>query len=167
MSRLIQIKIAPKASTPDVVTTAEAKDYSRVDFNEDDTLFAQLIASSRERLEKYCCRVFLESDCEAIYCQEGCGDRILLSYSDNIVLAPGGSYNDLLVGEIYIKTEDKEVKLEYEAGYPTESMPGWIKQAVLMDVAYRYENRGDVAINSGINGEVKEFLRPFVNWSYL
>lgn len=167
MSRLVQIKITPKDTAPDVITLQDVKDYCRVDFNNDDTLFTQLIASSRERLEKYCGRVFLESDCEAIYNQEGCGDRVLLAYSDNIVLDPGGAYNSLLVGESYIKTEDEEVKLTYEAGYPVETMPKWIKQAVLMDVAYRYENRGDVSISTGINGEVKEFLKPFVNWSYI
>lgn len=165
MSRLIEIKITPISNSPDVVTTQDAKEYCRVDFNDDDSFFDQLIASSRQRMERYCCRVFLRADCVAYYEQQGCGDRITLSYSDNILLNAEGKYNDYLVGESYISTCDKEVKLEYKAGYAAESMPAWMKQAVLMDVAYRYENRGDMAANSGINGEVKSFVAPFVNWS--
>lgn len=167
MSSLLNIKITPLSATPDVVTVQEAKDYCRVDFSEDDVLFAQLIAASRQQLERYTNRVFLKATCKALYTQQGCGDRVLLSYSDNIVLANSSPYADGLVGESYIDTEDRKVELEYTAGYEQASMPEWIKQAVLMSVAYRYENRGDVAAQSGINGEVKAFVAPYVNWSLI
>lgn len=171
MSSLIEITIKPQANVVDVVTVQEAKDYCRVDFNSDDTLFEQLIASSRQRLEKYCGRVFLRSDCKAVYTQRGCGDRVLLAYSDNILLPDESAYKDKLVGESYIDTEDKLVLLEYEAGYEVDDeskMPDWIKTAVLMDVAYRYENRGDVGTAaSQINTEVKEYLTPYVKWSLI
>lgn len=171
MSSLIEIKIKPVSATPDVVTVQEAKDYCRVDFNSDDTLFAQLIASSRERLEKYSGRVFLYSDCTAVYTQHGCGDRVLLAYSDNIVLPDDSVYKDHLMGESYIDTEDKVVLLEYKAGYVVDvsnKMPEWIKQAVLMDVAYRYENRGDISMNAAqINTEVTEYVAPYVKWSLI
>lgn len=166
MSSLIEVKITPISSTPDVVTLQEVKDYCRVDFIDDDALFTQLIASSRIQLEKYCCRVFLRSNCKAVYTQQGCGDRVLLSYSDGIVLDPGSQYVGKLVGESWIDTTDKVVLLNYAAGYSV--IPGWVKQAVLMDVAYRYENRGDTGGNrSHINAEVQEYLRPFVNWSLI
>lgn len=167
MSRLLEVKITPISTTPDVITTEDAKEYCRVDFTEDDSLFQQLIASSRERLQRYTCRVFLKSNCVAIYAQECGGDRILLSYSDSIVLDGSSPYTGLLLGESIIKTEDQEVVLEYEAGYVPGSIPEWMQQAVLIDVAYRYENRGDIGATSGINEELKEYLKPFVNWSLL
>lgn len=166
MSRLLEVKISPIDSDIDVVSVLEAKKYCRIDFCDDDMMLSGLIAASRLKLERYACRVFLKSNCSAIYVQEGCGDRILLSYSDNIVLAAGGDYNDLIVGESYIDTTDKLVKLEYTAGY--EDMPEWIKQAVLMDVAYMYENRGDMSVGRGlINSETKEYLMPYVKWSLI
>ncbi len=165
MSRLLEVKIAPISTEPDVISTEDAKDYCRVDFTEDDSLFQQLIASSRLRLERYLCRVFLRSVCNAIYTQECGGDRILLSYSDNMVMQSGSQYATSLVGESYINTNDTVVMIEYTAGY--EEIPEWIEQAVLMDVAYRYENRGEIPISAGINGELKEFLRPYVKWSFL
>lgn len=167
MSKLIEIKITPDEYVQDVVTIQEAKDYCRVDFCDDDNLFSQLIESSRQYLEQYTCRVFLPSTCKAVYTQEGCGDRILLSYSDNIVLPDDSKYKHVLTGESYIDTCDKVVLLEYSAGYSIDGMPQWIKQAVLMNVAWRYENRGDVSAKDGINNEVEEFLKPYVNWSFL
>jgi hypothetical protein len=164
MSRLLSIKIEPISPVTDVITVSEAKQYCRVDFADDDTLFIQLIASSRQRLERYTCRVFLPSNCSAIYNQECGGDRILLSYSDNILLDAGSDYIDSLVGDVYIETCDKKVELEYTSGY--DETPEWIKQAVLMDVAWRYENRGDVAATV-IDTEVKDYLMPYVKWAML
>lgn len=166
MSRLLDIKIEPVDYGIEVMYVEDVKSYCRVDFCEDDKLFARLIAASRQRIERYTGRVFLLSNCEAIYEQEGCGDRILLSFSDNIKLEDDSIYNDKIVGDSFIKTTDHIVKLKYTAGY--EIMPDWIKQAVLMDVAYMYENRGDMSISRGlINSETKEFLMPYVKWSLL
>jgi len=168
MSRLLSHKIAIIDVSPDVVTVQEAKEYCRVDFADDDNLFERLIASSRQRLQEYTGRVFLEADCEAVYAQEGCGDRVSLYFSDAIQLPDDSPYKDSLIGDNYIDTTDHNVKLTYTAGYPAESVPEWMKLAVLMDVAYRYENRGDVAVSmSGINAEVREFLKPYVKWSLI
>lgn len=168
MSRLLSHKITPINTSPDVVTIQEAKEYCRVDFDDDDGLFARLIASSRLRLQEYTGRVFLAANCEAVYAQEGCGDRIALCYSDNIDLTDESPYFGLLIGENYLKTTDHEVNLTYTAGYAAANVPEWMKLAVLMDVAYRYENRGDVAsAMSGINAEVREFLKPYVKWSLI
>lgn len=167
MSSLIEIKLTPTEESQEPVTLAEAKAYCRIDFNDDDTIIPRLITSTRERLEKYCSRVFRPAECKAVYTQQGCGDRIILAYSDNIELTGDSTqYVDGMVSESYINTTDKVVLLEYTAGY--EQYPDWIKQAVLMDVAYRYENRGDIGANPDhISSEVKSFVAPFVNWSLL
>jgi hypothetical protein len=165
MSRLIAHKITKNDGASPVVSLAEAKAYMRVDFNDDDAIISSLIDSSTARLQEYTGRVFLPSACEAHYRQEGCGDMVRLVYSDNIELTNGStSYADSLVLDEYLQTDDKEVKLTYTAGYA--EMPEWIKTAVLLDVSWRYENRGDVAATV-INTEVKDYLMPYVNWSYL
>jgi hypothetical protein len=168
MSRLLHKKITLVNKAPDIVTVEEVKCYCRIDFDDDDVLLQRLIRSSRERLQEYTGRVFLLSNCEATYVQEGCGDRVALKFSDNIELSESSPYKDSLIGDSYINTTDKEVKLNYRAGYDVEEVPEWMKQAVIMDVAYRYENRGDVATIAGqINTELKDFLRPYLNWGYL
>jgi hypothetical protein len=171
MSRLLSHTITPiqpeSESLADVVTLQEAKDYCRVDFNEDNSLFARLIASSRLSLQEYTGRVFLAANCTAIYVQEGCGDRVALYFSDNIELPVGSTYTDLLIGDSYLETTESKVSLTYTAGYTAASVPEWMKHAVLMDVAYKYENRGDVAVSSSICTEVKEYLKPFVKWSLI
>lgn len=58
--------------------------------------------------------------------------------------------------------------LTYTAGYAAGSVTEWMKVAVLMQVAYRYENRGDVGGRMDeISAEVKSFVAPFVNWALL
>jgi len=171
MSRLLDHKITPiiPESGPfvDVVTVQEAKDYCRVDFADDDALFARLIAASRLSLQEYSGRVFIAANCTAVYAQEGCGDRVALSYSDNIVLPNDSPYYGQLIGDSYLKTTDHEVNLTYTAGYTASNVREWMRMAVLMDVAYKYENRGDVAVSASICQEAKEYLKPFVNWSLL
>jgi hypothetical protein len=171
MSRLLSHKITPilpqSGALADVITLQEAKDYCRVDFNDDDNLFTRLIASSRLSLQQYTGRVFLAANCTAMYAQEGCGDRVALYFSDNMVLPEDDAYTGLLIGDSYLETTDSKVSLTYTAGYAAASVPEWMKHAVLMDVAYKYENRGDVAVSSSICTEVKEYLKPFVKWSLI
>lgn len=170
MSRLLTHKITPivpESGFVDVVTVQEAKDYCRVDFDDDDALFARLIAASRMNLQEYSGRVFITSNCTAVYAQEGCGDRIALSFSDNIVLPDDSAYTGLLIGDSYLKTTDHEVSLTYTAGYEQNDVREWMRMAVFMDVAYKYENRGDVAVSSNMSQEVKDYLKPFVKWSLL
>ena len=150
----------------DVVSIADAKNYCRVDFNDDDLLFARLIEASRQRLEKYTGRVFLRSNCSAIYAQESGGDRVRLFFSDNIDLDASSDYYLSLIGESYIDSTDELIKLNYIAGY--DIIPEWIKQAVLMDVSWMYENRGDVTVSAGqINNGTKAFLGQFAKFSMI
>lgn len=150
----------------DVVSIADAKNYCRVDFNDDDLLFARLIEASRQRLEKYTGRVFLRSNCNAIYAQESGGDRVRLFFSDNIDLDSASDYYLSLIGESYIDSTDELIKLNYIAGY--DIIPEWIKQAVLMDVSWMYENRGDVTVSAGqINNGTKAFLGQFAKFSMI
>jgi len=161
MSRLSYINIVPDLESGDIVTLEEAKSYCRVDFDDDDELFERLIKSSRERIQDYTGRVLLPSTCQAIYEQEGLGDRILLVFSDNIVLDEESPYFDKLKGDAYIDTCDRMVDISYTAGYEAEDKPEWIATAALIDIAYRYENRGDVKVANGDNQELISFLKPF------
>lgn len=164
MSRLLDISITPLPGAIEPVTLEEAKVYLRVDFDDDDAVITRMIRSSVQRLQKYSGRVFTRSNCSAYYRQECGGDRILLAYNDNISLTTG-DYVDKLKGGTLIETTDTDVEIDYEAGYTV--IPDWITTAVLQDVAWMYENRGDVTQQGKINPEVREFLRPFVKWSLL
>lgn len=163
MSRLLEISITPLVGAIEPVTLEEAKVYLRVDFDDDDAVIARMIKSSVQRLQKYSGRVFTRSQCHAVYAQEPGGDRILLAYNDNITIT--GDYADCMIGTTVIKTTDTEVEIDYEAGYTV--IPDWITTAVLQDVAWMYENRGDMAQQGKINPEVREYLKPFVKWSML
>lgn len=143
---------------------SEVKSYLRVDYNDDDAQITSLIWTAIDCIERYCGRVFANSTCKAFYYQDG-GDKVVLYYADNIELIPGSKY-EVKGGAIY--TEDKEVEIEYSAGYPNDELPFWAKSAIKANVAYRYTNRGDMAIDiTQIDNETKSILTPHVKWSLI
>lgn len=165
MSRLISKKVTLKSNDLPV-NLADVKEYLRVDFDDDDALIEALIRSSVDYLHEYLRRVIVPSSVEAWYKQECGGDQIALSFSDNIVLTGDAltAYGTSLFGDTILKTEETEVHLTYDAGI--ETIPDWFKTAIMINVAWRYDNRGDVAAGK-IDPETMNYLKPYVNWSFL
>ena len=129
------------------------EDSPSTDFTDDDTLIADLIASARERLEAWTGVSFIPK----VYQAE------LTNLAGNIRL-PYGPVRSITsvedengTGYPYTLTIDlnrlktplmENLIVTYESGYVT--LPHGLKEAMLKEIAYRYEHRGDEYEDTGV-----------------
>ena len=148
MSRLISAKLTPVEPITEPVTLSEAKEYLKIDFSEDDTLISSLIVSSRRKCEQMLGLCLVETKVKALY--KNGGDLVELAYGpittdvDGLPIIDGLSEGVEIKGDgnqIWVSTTEKELNLSYTS--KMDPMPDWAKQAILNDVAFFYESRGD------------------------
>ena len=147
------------------LTVQEVKDYLRLegfidnteslatDFDDDNTLIAELITSARLRLEEYTGLSFIPKTWEIEFTNESGNFEIpfgpvnsinFLKDSEGDTIA-AADY-ELSISKRVLKTPTwSELVLNYEAGYAT--LPSNLKEAMLKEVAYRYINRGDLNVD--------------------
>lgn len=167
------IDVADITSESDVITEpvslTEMKNFIRLEgfeddnesgelpFNSDDELLQELITQSREGIEKYCGRSIVPHTWKVLLTNLA-GD-IELPYSNGVDLSVSGgaldsiedfSGNDIddyeLIGTefLFLQSPLKEkITLTYSV-IPT--VPKALKQAIMRDVAFHYENRNDVSV---------------------
>lgn len=147
------------------LTVQEVKDYLRLegfidnteslatDFDDDNTLIAELITSARLRLEEYTGLSFIPKTWEIEFTNESGNFEIpfgpvnsinFLKDSEGDTIA-AADY-EMSISKRILKTPTwSELVLNYEAGYTT--LPSNLKEAMLKEVAYRYINRGDLNVD--------------------
>ena len=148
-----------QANTPIVepVTVAEAKQYCRVTNTVEDDLFVQLIAQSREAVEKAAQISIVPKQVEAwftnlgssFYLPYGPVTYILGIYDEGGTLIPSSSYR--IVGSQYPKINFPnyaDMRIVYNVGY--DCVPDELKIAILDQINYGYENRGMDVNDMGI-----------------
>ena len=163
------LKVNTLATNP-LFTTAEAKDFLKVDTNADDTLIDNLIKAATQSCEIYTNRYFL--------------DTLVTQYADkwadieNLYKSPVSSITHIkyydsddslqtLAGTVYLLDEVSQpariglkpnqsypnianrinaIEVKYTVGYGTaaSSVPEAIRQAVLITIGNFYENRQSV-----------------------
>lgn len=164
------IRVAPDEEP---VTLAEAKANSRVDTDDEDSLFSAWIATARELIEKRLGRQFVTAEftlsldrfpcargglielpagplqtIDEIRYVDGDGDEQTLDdalYEFDAVTQPGRLLP--VDGESWPDTAAKlaAVEIDFTAGYgDAAAVPARIKQAILLLVNHWYENRGAV-----------------------
>lgn len=142
------------------VTVQEMKDFLRLegfendndsgefDFTSEDLLIAELITSAREGLEKYCGVSIVNHTWRALITNLA-GDIELPFSNDGEIVeitdCNGTEIEDYEVrgiGFLFLESPyQTKMTVEYTAGYTT--VPKRLKQAIMRDVAYHYENRND------------------------
>jgi uncharacterized phiE125 gp8 family phage protein len=153
--------ITPPISEP--ITLQEAKDYLRVDFNNDDALISTLITAARQFIEKLTRRSIAVATWEMSLDEFPQGEIIIplppLKTINSISYIKDGTpqtFNDYEVDDYSqparIKGEWPEtdnvlnaVKINFDAGYDTVPEP--LKQAILLLISHWYENREPVTTN--------------------
>lgn len=134
------------------VTLDEIKDQCRVAFSDDDAILARLGIAARKSIEEYCCisiisksviaTIDLYSELELPY-GPVTADAIVLTDSNGNVIDPA-FYQ--IIGTQFKKinsdTQFTNAVLTYKVGY-TGSVEEDLKSAILNEVAFRYENRGE------------------------
>jgi len=140
------------APTAEVVTLAEAKNYLRVDYSEDDSLITALINTAQTRLEQYAAVAmtprtlkvvaYVDAFIELPYTPTNTISKV--EYWDN------NAWVEMQVGEYYVLGEttkkvyltsifDNEFRFTYTCGYATT--PQTMKTALLKMVSDLYEYR--------------------------
>ena len=157
------------------LTVQEVKDYLRLEgfiddsesssteFDDDDTLITELIQSTRERLELFTGLSFIPKSYE-----------VELTNLAGYIALPFCPINDITSVEdvngttLTYTTSNNLSKLKtpvqaniivtYDCGYAT--LPKALKEAMLKEIAYRYEHRGDEE-NSGICQAALNLASPY------
>lgn len=128
-------------------TLAECKAHLNIDFSDDDAMLTKMIKSCRLALEAYTGVSIVSKEITALL-QNGKGG-IELPYgpiaedSVTAVDSYGNEASVVLKGFNYQKLDYPrgEVTVTYETGF--DSVPEDLKLAILHEIAYRYENRGE------------------------
>lgn len=176
MSKLLSVKFSYSGEITEPVSLAEAKEYLRIDFSDDDTLITSLITSARQKCEKILGLVLVDTTVKALYKNNGTIVELfygpIKSDEDGIPIITGFDDSDSIKGwdgNVWIESQQHELNLTYDSGW--EETPDWAKNAILKQVAWDYENRGDsqqkfAAGNELIAPETMAILTPYaVNMS--
>jgi hypothetical protein len=150
--------IAPPGEEP--VTLAAAKAYCRVDASDEDALFTGLIAAARLEVETETGRALVTQTWRlTVQCPKGLLVELPVVPAIALVDAPGGAAlqaDCVLLAELV----EGELVVDYTAGYgDAADVPADLKQAVLLLVAFWFENR-DVGAASGPGG-LERLLAPY------
>ncbi|MGN6436871.1 MAG: head-tail connector protein [Agriterribacter sp.] len=139
-------------SPTEPVTLEEAKAWLRIDGSDEDVIITEIIKSSRQGVEDYtnCSLVEKSIVCDVWLAASCLKDAFELPHGpvqgSPTVTQAGNTITD------YPKVEGRFLKvyglsglhrISYNVGY--ETVPERLKQAVLNEIAYRYQNRGDQA----------------------
>ncbi len=183
---VIDIQFVEGSSPPtEPVTVAEAKQQAIIDDSiMDDTLIESYITTARIQLETFTGLSFLQREIIAIvnnslggiYLPYGPIANVLSIFDENDVEITSDSYKVLGIQFKQLKYPIRNyLKITYNAGY--ETLPQVFKTAILQQVAYLYENRGDVEVvannysqenrNTGYNLSqiAKQLVKPYVRRS--
>ena len=160
------------------LTVQEVKNYLRLegfidnneslatDFDDDNTLIADLITSARLGLEEYTGLSFIPKTWEIEF-DNYAGNFEIPFGPVNSINSLTDSQGDTISATDYTLSINKrvlkdptwgELVLNYEAGYTT--IPARLKDAMVKEVAYRYMNRGDVNVD-GISREAEVLASSF------
>ena len=169
------------APTAEVVTLAEAKNYLRVDYPEDDDLIEALIATAQTRLEQYAGVAMTERTLRIVaYVTEfielpyvPTGEISVVEYWNNTnwVEMPVGDYNVLgeTTKKVYmVANNDMEYRFTYTCGY--ENTPMGMKKAILKYVADLYEYRESSVEDTQPNANITtayELMKPYKRINYI
>lgn len=174
-------EVAESSPITEPVTLEEAKDYMRlegfqdvddsspVEFDDDDDLIESIITSSREAVEKYCglslvsktLTVLLTNKAGMIQLPYGPVVSVTQLTEEDGTEIEAENYTVLGTHHKYLKSPLYEnMYITYTAGYDVDECPESLKQAILIEVLYRYENRGDIE-NEGLSRAARIKAKPF------
>lgn len=160
------------------VSRSEMKDYLRLqgfdesgDFSFDDNLIDLMIQGARQRIEIYTgcslipkrIKTVVTNLCGGVTlpCGPVTGDITAADWDDEEI-----SSDDIkLIGTKFPDLDQprqEKMVLQYNAGYPT--LPNFLKGlklAIMAEVAYRFEHRGDESPDDGICKAAQSIANPF------
>lgn len=162
-----------ESSPTEPVTLAEAKAWLRVDYTDDDTLIPSMIKSARQSVEKFTNRALVVKSVSLNL--ETPDDFISTAYKLKLPYAKGSVVSVLVLKDwdsvtlaadtdYYLKGQTlHSLNGFYEITYTvTPTVPEALKEAVLMEIAERYNNRGETN-SEGLSKAAEDKAAPFVD----
>lgn len=163
------------------VTLDQAKNQCRIDFTDDDVFVTQLITACRRQIERFCgisivskqgsLTMDLIADMEIPY-----GPVIALTSfidKDGNVISSGqySVYGAQFKRIMPLGFKFYRSVLTYTAGYGTTPVPPDLCLAILQEIAFRYENRGEgqdtrKSVNPGICESAQLYAEPFKRFAW-
>jgi hypothetical protein len=148
------------------ITTDEAKDWLKVEVSDDDILIGALITAARQACEGYVGMSFVERTITAIVKNELGNVRLPYGPTGFITAmydVDGNALTDYTVTGVSAKRISAPIssylQVVYSAGY--FMLPKQFKTAVLMQLAWMYQNRGDIELSSSLSSEAELLLKPY------
>jgi len=156
----------PAAAEP--VTSAEAKAQLRIDTSDDDTLVARLIAGARDYVEKYCnCRFASQTitvKCDSFADMSRFPEAPVSSITSITYVDTAGATQTLSSDVYELRSDGMEsaIALKFGKVWPAiqsgsriavvavvgfSTIPPAVKDAILLVIAERYDNREPTQVN--------------------
>jgi hypothetical protein len=147
-NRVIDISIEEDEGVEEPVTLEEVKQHLNITFTDNDSFLARLIIRCRAALEKYTGLSLVEKSIE-LHCDNYEGDFELpygpVLGDPYITNSEDVEYDTATFSGIKFKKittpRTGGLRLTYDTGY--DIIPADLRMALLEEIAYRFENRGD------------------------
>lgn len=154
------------------VTLEEAKAYIKVDYTEEDAFINSLIRAARKVLEEKYDIGIVEKTLKVII-NNSCGGRDLPGSPVGEIVSvatKGGPITDYdISGDFHRYVEwpvCDYVTVTYKSGYPLDQVPAEYKTAIMAQVLWMFERRGDQDINSQVSPEADGILKFYKRNSF-
>lgn len=154
------------------ITLAEAKTQLRVTFNDDDVEIYQMIKRARAHVESYCNISIVSKRITLIAWMVACSD---LPYGPVVTIegvansqgATGSgpvsyatsTWDWAIDGDSFYPGGCAKVRVVYTAGM--DFVPDDLKQGILLQLSFLYENRGKDASNAGVCNEAINMINHY------
>lgn len=186
--RIIDVNKIVTTNATEPVSLNEAKAWLKVTFVDDDSLITQLIKEAREEIEDFCCISLVEQQVEIIVDLKAPNNRECIEFElpfgpcndfnagvpdvsveiwdgDSWIDADTDNYQFIGSNFIYFKSNlDGKYKFVYNTRY--SSIPNSAKAATLINIADKYEHRGD-EVRPGLSEMAKKKAQPLKRFSWL
>lgn len=151
------------------VDVADVKAWLRIDFSDDDTLLQKMIVGARETIEDYLHLALVEKTVEVDAVCTSCTQWMHLPYAQKVVndetFVVSDNDNDdevLTATEYHVRGGMWKVDYagNYKIAYTVDPVINEaIREAIKMEVAERYHNRGE--LDRGLSEAAKAKVKPY------
>lgn len=164
------ISITETSSPTEPVTLDQVKTWGRIDISDDDDILETMITGARQDIEGETGVKLVPHDV-IMYVGASYGDFIQLPYGTPAtvgvkMVAADGEETDaetddfkLQLDQVMIKSNEGSFRLAYTVG---TNVPQALKEAIMMLVVYRYNNRGDQEKQMGLPADIERKIQKYV-----
>jgi hypothetical protein len=166
MIRLENISKEQAENVEEPVSLTKVKSWLQIDFLDFDELFTELIIGARQSIEEYTSLAIVESTVTLDFCQSDFNEPFTLPYAKKVKEDTLSIVDSEETQVTDYKLRGNVLKIyapgQYTITYTTQNtIPQALKEAVLMEVAERFQSRGENEANKGLSQTAKVKAEPY------